>query len=453
MFDFKRNDLNRLKYTIKVFFRILLLFILISVFLLNLFSLAFDLYAVFKCPFPNCGFIAGPYIRQYYSKHLNPSNTSNDSVIESIQEVQRQSNITFQDAVITVATVSGSLSYIIMIKVLIVNYSCLHTFFKWLNTNITLRLIETCKPEGIDGGTYREQQEHRQQIINPFFNGRRRSDDFEPVYLYAKQLFYFYSIFFINLLLYFSNVATLFVIVHRENDANFPNWELFDYFGLAAQLISQYCAIMSCFIFSKVAYAVTTRCHGMLNKYQNIVQDHTDVRGRDDGDISRHHANVIAQLEAEDTEYVKICNESMKPYRVWFSFHWVLYAVTAFMSIAFFAENILTLLYHKPVMDNFMNNLSIIYVSLFTLEHVVLFLYPCFRAASIIEARKTLIHRVSLKHWPPDIKSSFLQFMKEQNCGFVLSCLCIRVSFGFNIAYISIFVGCLGIVLRVFSLF
>ena len=117
------------------------------------------------------------------------------------------------------------------------------------------------------------------------------------------------------------------------------------------------------------------------------------------------------------------------------------------MSIAYFVDTIIDCKHNYDKCY-----LNILYVFLFTLEHIVLFLYPCFRAASILEARNTLIHKVSKQNWPPDIKSKFLQFMKEQKCGFVLSLVCIRVEFGFNVAYISIFFGFIGIVIKVFSL-
>ena len=80
------------------------------------------------------------------------------------------------------------------------------------------------------------------------------------------------------------------------------------------------------------------------------------------------------------------------------------------------------------------------------------FMYPCFRAATILEARNTLIHKVSLQPWEPGVKSRFLQFMKERRCGFVLSLVCVRLEFGFNVAYLSIFFGFIGIVIKVFSL-
>lgn len=117
------------------------------------------------------------------------------------------------------------------------------------------------------------------------------------------------------------------------------------------------------------------------------------------------------------------------------------------MSIVYLVDTIID--YEKDFKRRY---LVILYVFLFTLEHIVLFAYPCFRAASILEARKTLIHKVSLQDWSSDVKLKFLQFMKEQRCGFVLSFVCVRVEFGFNVAYISIFFAFVGLVIKVFSL-
>ena len=94
--------------------------------------------------------------------------------------------------------------------------------------------------------------------------------------------------------------------------------------------------------------------------------------------------------------------------------------------------------------------LRIVFESLITLQHMILFLYPCFRAASILEARNSLIKKVSNKNIniSTEFKSIFLQYMKEQKCGFMLSIFCARVEFGFNITYLSIFLGLLGIVIK-----
>ena len=436
MLDSKKYNQTTLVWKVFKIVIVLLMFPLFVIFFaLNIGSVVFDLYAVIKCPFPNCGFIAGPY---FFLKHFYSLNITNGSTSYKIYPEESENHMSFEHAVITVATISGSLSYLIIICVLVTNYSVAHPLFDGLSKSFIPWFKTTLKLEDIDNG--RNAEITSLKILSPFLNGkidpRDRNIKFIPVYLYAKHLFCFYFFFFLNLLVYASNVALLFIIVKKEADDNYPTYELIDYFGLAAQLSSQYCAIISCFIFSKVAYAITIRCHKMLEQYERIIPEPIPENFDVDG--------ILLELENKDTEYVKLCNDSMRPYRFWFSVHWFLYALTGFMSIAYFVETVLT--HGHPY-------LNIIYIFLFTLEHLVLFLYPCFRAASILEARNTLIYRVSQKAWPTSIKSPFLQFMKEQRCGFIMSLVCIRVEFGFNIAYVSIFIGFLGIVFRFFSLF
>ena len=435
MLDCKKYGNSSFRQMIKICVAVLVAPLILLFFVLNVGSLVFDFYAVIWCPFPNCGFIAGPYFGFKPFQNINTSNGTkayNDPYSDTSYQ-----HINFEDTVVTIATVSGSLSYLIMIYVLVVNYSTVHQFFKWLHTEFIVLLIRAFNFENINERDYRQEQ-NKVLMIHPFLNGKMMHEDLEftPVYLYAKQLFCFYFFFSLNLLLYAANVIVLFVIVNKEMDNNYPKFELIDYFGLAAQLASRYCAIISCFIFSKVAYAVTIKCHEKLKEYKetvpDVVPENFDTTG------------ALRDLERKDTEYVELCNRSMKPYRFWFSVHWFLYAVTGFMSIAYFIETV--------IITNGHRYLSIIYVFLFTLEHLVLFLYPCFRAASILEARNTLIHKVSLQSWPTAVKSPFIQFMKEQKCGFIMSLVCIRVEFGFNIAYISIFIGFLGIILKFFSL-
>ena len=437
MIDYRRNNLSCWMYFLKILFLVVSVFFFIIFLCLNLGSLVFDLYAIIKCPFPNCGFIAGPYIE---SKSFNAAIEYNISEQLGSSAAAGHSYFSYQDAVITVATVSGSFSYLIMMfRVLIINYSFFHRALRSCHTKVVAWIIEKLNFETITADEYKEQRREiaERPILNPFFHGKEDSEEFKPVFLHAKQLLCFYAIFFTNFLLYLGNVATLSVIVWREINVKIPKWDRIDYAGLFAQLASQYCAIISCFIFSKVAYAVTLKCDGQLQNYRNIISNVNHASERD----------VLRALEEEDTRYVQLCNDSMKPYRLWFSVHWFMYALAAFMSIAYFVDTLID--YKKTFQRDY---LVVLYVLLFTLEHTVLFMYPCFRAATILEARNTLIHKVSLQPWEPSVKSRFLQFMKEQRCGFVLSLVCVRLEFGFNVAYLSIFFGFIGIVIKVFSL-
>ena len=67
-------------------------------------------------------------------------------------------------------------------------------------------------------------------------------------------------------------------------------------------------------------------------------------------------------------------------------------------------------------------------------------------------ARFALIKKVSEAHWPNisiEEKQSFIQYLKDKDCTFKVSILCANLSFGFNVAYFSIFIGIMGVVLKI----
>ena len=153
---------------------------------------------------------------------------------------------------------------------------------------------------------------------------------------------------------------------------------------------------------------------------------------------------------------MKIVRSSITPYSTWFAVHWILYTLTAFMSISYFAETIMEELYGYTKTkcfskDNTTCILDLVYIGLFMLEHCVLFLYPCFRAARVSVVRSTLIKKILRAEWnhiPLLEKESFCTYLNNQKCEFKISILCAKIPFGFNIAFISIFFGVFGVILK-----
>lgn len=95
--------------------------------------------------------------------------------------------------------------------------------------------------------------------------------------------------------------------------------------------------------------------------------------------------------------------------------------------------------------------LQITYSFLFALEHCILFIYPCFRAASVTRARSKMIKYVSNADLPnitSQDKHAFLSYLKDQNASFKISILCAELPFGFTLAILSIFIGVLGVVMK-----
>lgn len=425
-------------------------FLFLTVFLpFNIGSLVFDLVAIIVCPFPQCGFISVPFV-----KGMKNVTNINNSLGDAIPE-KKPEYLNLQKTAITMATVSGTLSYFIMMCILIVHYSILRKPIARIRPHWH-NCLQNC-------GFQQKTHKVYGSILNPFLdkrNNKVEESEYVPTTLHAQQLLYFCLIFFFNIAVFAGGITALFIIVQAEMDRSNKEFEILDYIGLVAQVSSQYCAIISCFLFSKVAYAVTIRCDEMIEVFKEVdVPNIEDLQGAQQ-DVATESSPYLRELKRRDREYAVICSHSMKPYRFWFAVHWLLYAVTAFMAIAYLAETLIQLLYGKGLGTlhyecatdhNPLCRVIILYIFLFATEHSILFLYPCFRAASILSARKSLIKKVSRENWryiPDSVKNNFLQYMKQQKCGFILSILCARIEFGFNIAYLSIFVGFLGIIIK-----
>lgn len=161
-------------------------------------------------------------------------------------------------------------------------------------------------------------------------------------------------------------------------------------------------------------------------------------------------------LKAVDKWYSNLMENSLHQYSTWFAVHWFMYTLTAFLSLAYAIEYILMELYSNPFSCHSEHTshcrLILSYILLFSFHHCILFLYPCFRAASITAARFALIKKVSNAVWPLiplAEKQAFIQYLKDENCTFKVSIICAKLSFGFELAYFSIFLGIMSVVLKI----
>ena len=432
MLDFVRKTSNK-KQCVKFFVMAIIEFpVFILFLLLHAGVLAFNFYAIFG-DFPSNithGYTSGAY--ETKRTKLISSITSHMVGIDAHYKVMLE-------VVFTMSTLSGSLSYLIMTYVLVTHYSFLHTLYEDTKSRLS-HDIEWSRP-------YVERH-----ILNPFpltsvLDGHREYYKREP--LCPPQSYCFFFIFLLNMILFAANVYIPFQILDVQDldvqdhiQLSLSNKVIYNV-GFVTLFSSQYGTIISCFIFSKVAYAVTIKCNAKMEDFQGIL---TNERVN----TPQQEENVLNRLQDEDKAFYDLSRWSMKPYRFWFTIHWFFYAVTAFLSIGFLVEIILHKLYGTSTCDS-VCRWCIGYIFLFTLEHTVLFLYPCFRAASILAARNSLIKRVciyDIPNLPTKLKAVFVQYMKERKCGFELSILCARIEFGFSIAYISIFLGLIGIVIK-----
>lgn len=416
--------------------------------LVNLGSLAFDMYIIIVCPYAHCGYIN--IIKHASILNLtNAENISNGSGLQGVQPVNLTMFDDWQKTVFTTATLSGTVSYLFMIFVLYSQYSVF--------TDCVCDKVKTCTRNFWESCGEKPCNETSTGILKSPF---KDNDNDEASRLSPKQACYFVMIFTFNAFIYGGNVVLLFVIFQRGINKRQKGIEITDAIGLTSQFVSQLCAIFSCFIFSKVAYSIGSTCVDTLpDLFKNVGgQEHQVLINHGFTVPNDASENPLPLLKAIAKWYNDMLNRTLKPFGTWFAVHWVLYTLTAFMSISYVAETIILELYGTESADKKCHGetklscrLKLAYVFLFAIEHCILFLYPCFRAASVTTAYTSMIKRVSNDEWvhiSADIKEKFLNYLKIQDCTFKISILCAKLSFGFNVAYFSIFVGILGVTLK-----
>ena len=435
---------------------------------LNVCSFAFDIFVISKCPFKHCGYLYTYNITENMTNITHLFQSSPPSIVQFDD---------WQKVVFTTATVSGVLSYFFMIHVLYCQYSCFNKCKDRMPTMGSVCCLIAKEPQHHTKLRASDNGDPLKYVINPFFDEEYTVDEndltnpnikLRSALITPEQSGYFQFIFWLNFLIYTAGVVLFFTLSAGRIISDGSALEVIDIVGLVAQFFSQFCAILSCFIFSKVAYAVSNRCLDLtkcifpmvnIKKTQSGSEIETEkwiaLKGKFFEEEERKDVSHLMILTKMDQKYAKLVKKSLGPYGKWFTIHWVLYTVTAFMSIAYVADLIEMELYtnekcrYETKVDC---RLALSYSICFALEHCILFLYPCFRAASVTRARSSMIKSVSKAEWrdvPPGEKSEFVAYLKDQNCNFKVSILCAKLSFGFNMAYISIFVGILGVILKI----
>ena len=433
----------------------------------NLASFLFDIYAIAWCPFERCGYI---YTDKNDTNQTLLYDLTNFTVMfTSAGAPSVKSRIQCEDwqkVVSTTATISGLLSYyLLVILVLCPLYGMCNPCCKNV-CECVASIWRNCGERGAQSSAVGETP------LNPFVD----SNDSEiSTSLGPRQYFYFHLIFWTNLL-FTAKVVVFFTILKDDIGSKDFSMTVLDIAGFAAQFGSQFCAILSCFIFSKVAYAISSKCLEMKKVFSwvnrraginhiswNLFLDRLVnsnehyLTNNDRAEIAESGTPHLTTLKKIDDWYVKNVKSSIDPYGTGFAVHWVLYTLTAFMSISWFAEAVIQNLNgydHQSCFSphNTTGALDLVYISLFMLEHCVLFLYPCFRAASVSAARSTLIKNVSRAEWNHITlleKESFCTYLNNQKCEFTISILCAKISFGFSMAYISIFLRVFGVILKI----
>ncbi len=425
---------------------------------LNLSSVVFDICAVAFCWYSeDCGFIYTlPYLR----------NISGASHHIKLQPPTYAEYDDWQKVVITTATISGALSFFFMAYVLHGRYGFFAKYVDHRTGCCCCLKRKIAKDEPRHHKDYIASTNRNVFIIHPFKNDqysvrdimninipenpseKPAKDDspFLSSLITVKESCYFHFFFISNISVFFVAIGLIAVILHRRLSSFNSILEGTDLLGLIAQFASQFSAILSCFIFSKVAYAVTNHCFD----FGHCIFQHVAERSNE--------RNCLSKLKKTDQKYCMLLRNSLKPYGAWFAVHWLLYTVTSFMGIAYVADQIIMELYGTEPGDkkchgyhDFDCQLGISYSIFFALEHCILFIYPCFRAASVTRARSNMIKYVSnldLPNITSQEKEAFLSYLRDQKASFKISILCAELPFGFSLAILSLFIGILGVVMK-----
>ena len=250
--------------------------------------------------------------------------------------------------------------------------------------------------------------------------------------------------------------------------------KIFELFSVSSYFYSLFCTLSSCFIFSKIMYGIQRKCSN-LYKYLDHVNDFNENKAAIDGYLENFWTNETLQekllnsspqqkdeeallyLQQRDNEFVNLAVKTLNMFELWFFIHWILYIVSSFLSVSLLLDAIqltikATLPYPQPGVH--FHALEMIFLTLFATSNCIFFLYPCLRAAAVTEARKKLIQRINRScsvdypNIPTNLKKEFISFLKGQKFGFRLHILCAHIFFSLNIAYISIFISLLAILIR-----
>ncbi len=291
---------------------------------------------------------------------------------------------------------------------------------------------------------------YRNGALSPY------NDDDESAKMSTMETCFFAFNYLVVLVLLICSFVTSVIYVHSVYSQDVYNnqdncWiNALDISRIVLHLITQFCVVQTCFIFSKISYKVTAKLDRLVEQ-MDVVSDNLKVgtnhfRIQNSSEMSRSDASstsdkeMYSLLQEVDRAFVKQVKPTLDLYGVWFIFHFVSYAVTTLLLVRYVFEIIVNALQGG---ERNPTTLLILYLVFFTLVHAYLFLYPCFRAAAIGEARAKLIHTISNRKWnnvPLLVQSNFVQYLTVQNFGFRVPLFCANIKLQLNWFYASLFV-------------
>ena len=198
--------------------------------------------------------------------------------------------------------------------------------------------------------------------------------------LYLPESMYFIGLLVINIVLWAACFG-VFWGYHFDKplyyDTNLEQWV--EKLGFFMYMYSLLCTIVSCFIFSKVAYSVNHRC---LKLFKGFIKP-----------TPPNNTIILDWLIKQDDDFTKMAQKTIYWFEFWFTIHWAFYTVTSFLSIALVFDILVKYIQaelNKPSDSAIgFTHIELWLVGLFTLQHCFLFLYPCFKAAAVTVGRES----------------------------------------------------------------
>ena len=316
-------------------------------------------------------------------------------------------------------------------------------------------------------------------------NSTRNQDDDTTTQLTKEEVVWFTIFLVVNIIF---NIVLMLIFIYGQYHHNPPNtiegdkkktilFKYLEIFSVSAYFYSLFCTLSSCFIFSKIMYGIQRKCINLYNYLGHVNQclgnensNNEALKAKDKSSrtISKETQKINLSTEQRcslylqqcDNDFVDVAVKTLKMFELWFFIHWILYIVSSFLSVSLLLDAIqltiqATLPHTQPGVH--FHGFEMAFLVLFAISNCIFFLYPCLRAAAVTEARKKLIQRINRScsvdypNIPTNLKKEFISFLKGQKFGFRLNILCAHIFFSLNIAYISIFISLLGILIRLSS--
>ena len=303
----------------------------------------------------------------------------------------------------------------------------------------------------------------------------RNQDDDTTTQLKKKEFIFFILFLALNILILVSTASVFFFgqLLHKQlkpfDDKTYQTdtimiWEIIT---VVVYLYSHFCTISSCFIFSKIMYGVQSKCSNLI-KYLGHVDNFDPNKDAIEGYLATilsttnitmeeetilqcpKETKILLYLKQRDKHFISVATKTLQCLQFWFCLHWGFYIISSLLSIALVPEAVLltikgTIPHTQPGVH--FSSLENIFLALFAISNSFMFLYPCFRAASITKARKKLISDIVCANTSisDHLKNQYVKYLKAQKFCFRLNILCTNITFSVNIAYISICIGLLGV--------